>query len=184
MLAGALGNDGNDAGDSQLGTLFDGPFHAVELEHCKRKRDMQRRSGGYFFSELKLNSIILNGDYPCTPNGVAGYDIELLAKAGTQDAREMMGMGSYKGGAAAADFIGDPAAAGHQINLYPKISLTFPSRVRFCGLFSTRVNWSSSWRSSRCRLFSLPGVCTWTSVKRAALPWSFSTGMSLWLSLN
>src|SRR5437879_12887138 len=114
MLAGALGNDGNDAGGSQLGTLFDGPLHAVELEDCKRKRDMQRRSGGYFFSELKLNSIILNGGYPCTPNGVAGYDIELLAKAGPQDEGELMGMGNHKGGAAAADLNGDSAAAGHQ----------------------------------------------------------------------
>src|SRR5437868_12905102 len=136
MLAGALGNDGNDASDSQLGTLFNGPLHAVELEDGKRKRDMQRRSGGYFFSELKLNSIILNGGYPCTPDGIAGYDIALLAKAGAEDAREMVGMGSYKGGAAAADFIGDPAAAGHQKSIFIRRYLSlYPAGCDFAACF-------------------------------------------------
>ena len=47
-------------------------------------------------------------------DGGSGSNVEFLADAGAQDADEVVGVFAGEGGVVAGDFVGDPAAAGHE----------------------------------------------------------------------
>jgi hypothetical protein len=48
---------------------------------------------------------------------LAGGDIEIFSDASAEDADEMIGVFAGQGGAVIGDFVGDPAAARHSLQL-------------------------------------------------------------------
>src|ERR1700692_3500274 len=114
MGIGAARDCGDDAGNAELGTLFNSPLHAVEFEDGKEQGYWNRRRSGNFFGQIKLNPAVAHRNDSATADGLAGGDIEILADASAQDADQMFGMSADKGSAIRGDFVGYPAAARHE----------------------------------------------------------------------
>jgi hypothetical protein len=114
MTFGPASDDGDDARRPQFRALLNCPFHAVELED--RESDGYIRDGGgrNFFPQFELHPAFLNANYPSATDTHTGGDIEFLPYAGAENARKMLGVASGESGMIAGDFVGHPAAAGHE----------------------------------------------------------------------
>ena len=116
MLFGAAGEDGGDAGDAELGGLFDAPLEVIELEDGEQQVEGKARVGFELFVEGEVDlgdgAGADGGDFGAMDEAV-GDDVEDLAGFGAEDAGEMVGLVAGEGGGAIGPGIGDEAAAGH-----------------------------------------------------------------------
>jgi hypothetical protein len=69
-----------------------------------------------FVTESKLDPGIGNRGYGSAANAVAGRNVKLLANLGSEDAGKMRSMLANKGGGISMDFVGNPAAASHDVS--------------------------------------------------------------------
>ena len=86
MLLRAAGDHRNNVRDVQLGTLFDRPLHAIELEDRQQQGD---GNGGLQLQRLaqgKLHAVVGNAGYGGAPDLIAARDLELLAHFRSQSA--------------------------------------------------------------------------------------------------
>jgi len=112
---GALGVDGNDAGNAKLGGFFDEPLEAVELDESGVERDVREgRDGGDGLENAKSYAGGGDvGDFGEISPLVVGK-LEALAGLGTKDAGEMAGVITGELGAIGRDVIDEEAAAGQK----------------------------------------------------------------------
>src|SRR5579862_470193 len=98
MSIGTTGNHGNNCLHSQLGTLLNGPFHAVEFEDSEQQCEVADRNCRRFLAELKFDAILRQaGDSAMAGDGT-GNNVELLPDSRAEDAHEMASMVSYERG--------------------------------------------------------------------------------------
>ena len=98
MLLCAAGEDGRDAGDAQLGGLFDGPLEVVELEDSEQEVDGEGCAGFEFLVEDEADFVFRDRSDFGTVEEAIGYDVEELAGLRAQDACEMFGLLAGEGG--------------------------------------------------------------------------------------
>ena len=112
---GALGVDGNDAGNAELGGFFDEPLEAVELDESGVERDVREgRDGGDGLENAKSYARGGDGgDFSEIGLLVVGK-LEALAGLGTKDAGEMAGVITGKLGVIVRNVIDEEAAAGQK----------------------------------------------------------------------
>jgi hypothetical protein len=87
VLLCSVGEDRSDAGDAELGGLFDGPLEVVELEDGKQQMDGQGCVGFEFFVEGEEDFYIRDRCDLGAMEEAVGYDIEELAGLRAEDAR-------------------------------------------------------------------------------------------------
>ena len=69
----AARDDRNNARDAQLRALLDDPLHAIELEDRESQGDAQWQGrAGHFFTELELDSVVMNGGNRPLKNLISG----------------------------------------------------------------------------------------------------------------
>jgi hypothetical protein len=116
MLFGAAGEDGGDAGDAELGGLFDGPLHGIELEDAEEEMEGKSGAGFELFVEGEVDFLFAYvGDLGAVEEAV-GDDVVDLAGLGSENAREVGGLLSDEDGVRGVaglrrEGIGDEAAA-------------------------------------------------------------------------
>ena len=79
MSVSPLRNDRNNARHSDLSTLLDRPFHAIELEDGKNQRQIGGGPRRHFFPKRKFNAIVRDRNDCPAPDNVAASDIKLLS---------------------------------------------------------------------------------------------------------
>ncbi len=115
----AAGEHGCDAGDAQLGGLFDGPLHVIELEDGEEEREGESCVGFELFVEEKIDLVFGDGgDFGAVEEAV-GDDVVDLARGGAEDSGEMGGLIADEGGGGRGPGVGDEAATGHGPSLEP-----------------------------------------------------------------
>jgi hypothetical protein len=113
MFFGATGEDRRDAGDTELGGLFDGPLHVVELEDGEEEMERKGGVGGEFFVEKEVNCLFADlRDFGAVEES-AGDDVVDLTWFSAEDAGEMGGLVAGEGGGGGGPGVGDEAATGH-----------------------------------------------------------------------
>ncbi len=115
MLLGAARDDRDDSCDVQLGTFFDCPLHAIELEDGQQQSDRHSVVGGDFFAERELHTIIADAGYGRAAHLIAASYFELLADPRAQGSCQMGGVLAGEGGAVGGELVGNPATAGHRV---------------------------------------------------------------------
>ena len=126
MLFGAASEDGCDAGDAELGGLFDGPLHVVELEDGEEEMEREGRVGGELFVEHEMDEVVVNGGDFGSVEEAVGDDVVDLAGFGAEDAGEMSGLVAGEGRSGGGPGVGDEATTGH--------AFEFSGLGRFLGL--------------------------------------------------
>jgi len=112
---GALGVDGNDAGNAKLGGFFDEPLEAVELDESGVQRDVREgRDGGDRLEDAKSYAGCCDGGDFGEISAVVVGELEALARLGTKDAGEMAGVITGELGAIVRNVIDEEAAAGQK----------------------------------------------------------------------
>jgi len=119
MFFGAAGEDGRDFGDAQLGGLFDGPLHVVELEDGEEEMEREGGVGLKLFVEGELNAGFADVDDFGAVEEAVGYDVVGLAGSGAEDSGEVRGLVAGEGGGGGSPGVGDEAATGHEPSLEP-----------------------------------------------------------------
>ena len=84
--------------DAKLRTLFNRPFHAIELEHGENKGDLGQGDGGYYFAQVKLDSAVFHRSNSSTANGLCGGNVEIFSDASAEHADQMIRVLSNEGG--------------------------------------------------------------------------------------
>jgi len=112
---GAVGVDGNDAGNAELGGLFDEPLEAVELDERGVERNVWEWRGDW--ERLENAKSYAGGgdgaDFGEVSLLVVG-ELEALAGLGAKDAGEVAGIIAGELGAVGVDAIDEEAAAGQK----------------------------------------------------------------------
>ncbi len=112
---GALGVDGNDAGNAKLGAFFDEPLEAVEFDEGGVQRDVREgRDGGDRLENTKSYARGGDGDDFGEISLLVVGKLEALAGLGAEDASEMAGVIAGELGAIGVDVIDEEAAAGQK----------------------------------------------------------------------
>ena len=113
VFFGAAGEDGGDAGDAQLGDLFDGPLHVIELENGEEEMKRKGGVGRELFVEGEVDLVFGDADDFCAMEEAVGDDVVDLAGLRSEDAGEVMGLVAGEGGRGGGPCVGDEAATGH-----------------------------------------------------------------------
>src|SRR5512143_1341532 len=109
----AAGNDRDDARDTQFRALLYRPLEAVELENREGQRHGTNRLCRYRLSKFELDAIVIDAHDGSATDLVSERDIELLADARAQHAREVHSVRSSERCTVRFNLVGNDAAAGH-----------------------------------------------------------------------
>src|SRR5258708_32825473 len=102
--------------DAKLGTFFNRPLHAIELEDSKDQCEFHHGRGGDFFSQFKFDAACAYGSNSPAMYVFARCNVELLSDSSPKRSHEMIGMLAQQEGAITGDFVGNEAAARHHFS--------------------------------------------------------------------
>lgn len=115
VLFRAAGEDGGDAIDAELSSLFDGPLEVIEFEDGEQEMEGKYGVGLELFVQGEVNAVEGDGGDLGTVQEAAGDQVVDLPWFGAQDAGEVGGLVAGEGGGlqVAIPGVGDEAAASH-----------------------------------------------------------------------